>query len=429
MSIDFQNLAPSITNDSISRSHGLTRHLAEQTGMSTHGRLQLLGNASSVARLRVDHLLALARRGLPRMYRDGAFGHTLRAVRIESRWTEQLEGDNLRYLAMVALGLSFTDDVTQRQILNRRTAADLARLAATRAEASDDAGAVALAAWAAAEVGHFYAAPLFQALAARLASNAPIPTVDCAWALTAAVAARRLGDTSEVIELARRTLSSGQSAEGLFPHILPASAAGRMRAHIGSFADQVYPIQAFSRLHAGLGDADALSMAEATAARICALQGPDGQWWWHYNAPQGNVGEGYPVYSVHQHAMAPMALLDLREAGGSDYLPAIIKGLRWLDEHPEVVATLVNPEKGVVWRKVARREPNKAVRAMAAVMTSISPRLRLPGVDVLFPPSRIDYECRPYELGWLLYAWLSDGVIASLGEANPERSANVSREV
>jgi len=21
------------------------------------------------------------------------------------------------------------------------------------------------------------------------------------------------------------------------------------------------------------------------------------------------------------------------------------------------------------------------------------------------PPGRVDYECRPYELGWLLYAW------------------------
>ena len=33
---------------------------------------------------------------------------------------------------------------------------------------------------------------------------------------------------------------------------------------------------------------------------------------------------------------------------------------------------------------------------------------------MLFPPVRVDYECRPYELGWLLYAWLAGGVVARL---------------
>jgi hypothetical protein len=84
--------------------------------------------------------------------------------------------------------------------------------------------------------------------------------------------------------------------------------------------------------------------------------------------------------------------------------------MRWLDEHPEVSMPLVASEKGVIWRKVARREPRKAVRALSAVTTSLLPGLRVPGLDTLFPPVRVDYECRPYELGWLIYAWLSGGV-------------------
>jgi hypothetical protein len=32
-------------------------------------------------------------------------------------------------------------------------------------------------------------------------------------------------------------------------------------------------------------------------------------------------------------------------------------------------------------------------------------------LNLLFPPDRIDFECRPYEFGWLLYAWLFRGVI------------------
>ena len=31
----------------------------------------------------------------------------------------------------------------------------------------------------------------------------------------------------------------------------------------------------------------------------------------------------------------------------------------------------------------------------------------------MFPPGPIDYECRPYELGWLLYAWLYEGESAA----------------
>lgn len=143
------------------------------------------------------------------------------------------------------------------------------------------------------------------------------------------------------------------------------------------------------------------------------MQGPEGQWWWHYDTRDGSVVEGYPVYSVHQHAMGPMALLDLREAGGADHLGAVAKGLRWLDRHPEVDAPLVSEQQGVIWRKVGRSEPRKAVRMISAVTTALKPGLHLPGLDAIFPPDRVDRECRPYELGWLLYAWLSGGAVVA----------------
>jgi hypothetical protein len=102
-----------------------------------------------------------------------------------------------------------------------------------------------------------------------------------------------------------------------------------------------------------------------------------------------------------------MALLDLFEAGGEDHRDAVSLGLSWLRTHPEVFAELVSPEHGVVWRKVGRREPSKAARKMAAVTTSLRPGLHVPGVDAALPPTQIDLECRPYELGWLLYAWFA----------------------
>ncbi|MBP1862317.1 hypothetical protein [Rhizobium herbae] len=414
MPIDFQHSLSSRTQNTPSGSSEHRRHPPEQGRTGTFDRLETIESISRATRTQADRFLDIAKRGLPRMHQSCAFGHTLRAVKENSHWTERLEGDSLRYASIVALGLSYVDKATQQRILSGDTAFDLAHTCAARAATSADMGAIALAAWAAAEAGRFHAVPLFRQLAQLLASDAPIATVHCAWALSAGLAAQQFGDTGDVVSLATKRLMSGLSSSGLFPHMLPASASGRLRAHIGCFADQVYPIQALSRLHAAQPNAMALSAAEACAERICALQGPSGQWWWHYDTRNGGVVEGYPVYSVHQHAMAPMALLDLREAGGRDHSQAIIKGMRWLDEHPETSAPLVASEKGVIWRKVARREPRKAVRAISAVTTALMPGLHIPGLDMLFPPIRVDYECRPYELGWLIYAWCSGGVVARL---------------
>lgn len=411
MPIDFQH---SLSSRTQSASSDIRERQQNDLKNGTLERLEAIESVSRSARAQAERFLDIAKRGLPRMYRSGAFGHTLRAIKVNSQSTERLEGDSLRYASIVALGLSHVDKSTQQQILGDQTAFDLAHTCAVRATKSTDTGAIALAAWAAAEAGRFHSVPLFRQLGQLLAAGIPIATVHCAWTLTAALAARQFGDTQDIIALAAKRLMSELPSNGLFPHMLPASASGRLRAHIGCFADQVYTIQALARLHVAQPNALALSAAEACAERICALQGPSGQWWWHYDTRNGGVVEGYPVYSVHQHAMAPMALLDLKEAGGHDYLHAIIKGMRWLDEHPELSEPLVATGKGVIWRKVARREPKKAVRAISAVTTALMPGLHLPGLDTLFPPVSIDYECRPYELGWLIYAWRSGGVVERL---------------
>nr|WP_298097790.1 hypothetical protein [uncultured Shinella sp.] len=393
--------------------------------LPSQDRLGALAAVSPPSRALVDRLLVVAEHGLPRMYDGALFAHTLRAIETKDGWTERLEGVSLRYTAMTALGLAHTETATQRQALEGGTIAELLKRAATSAEQSSDIGAIALTAWAIAEVTGVYSAPLYTALSGHLASGLPISTVECAWCLSAALAARGLADTSTLIAAARAGLFSARAGSPLFGHMIPASASGRLRSHIGCFADQVYPIQALSRLHASVGDVEALTAAEVCAERICALKGKNGQWWWHYDIRQGTVAEGYPVYSVHQHAMAPMALLELREAGGRDFMSCIIEGLCWLEDRPEMPDALIVPDKGVVWRKIARREPNKFVRKAAAAGTAMWAGFRLPAADALFPPLRIDRECRPYEFGLMLYAWLSGGTVAGLGkkkEANSTRS-------
>lgn len=364
---------------------------------------------------RAELLVATALKGLAAMYRPDAHElvQTARGSAGPSGPRLVPEGSNLRYAAIVALGLHLTDSADQRRVLQGETAASLTAYLVAQAGGHRDPGAVALVAWAAAEVSGQCDAALFARLRAWLTDPAPLPTVDVSWMLTAAVAARHLGDTAEVADLASRRLLAAQGPRGIFPHVIPAASQGRWRAHVGCYADQVYPVQALARYAAATSHQPALAASNACAATVCSLQGPQGQWWWHYDVRDGSVVEGFPVYSVHQHAMGPMAFLDLLECGGDDHRAEVALGLGWLETHPEVLDGLVDERLGVVWRKVGRREPPKAVRRLSAVTTSLRPGLRLPGLDRAFPPVTVDHECRPYELGWLLYAWLRPSGLAA----------------
>jgi hypothetical protein len=196
----------------------------------------------------------------------------------------------------------------------------------------------------------------------------------------------------------------------VFPHATGPGLVRSYRDHVACFADQVYPVQALARLHHSGDDPAALAAARTTAEQICRLQGPAGQWWWHYDARTGGVIEGYPVYTVHQHAMGPMALLDLTEAGGGDYAEPIRKGLRWLLGPAELGAAgepMLLDDEGLTVRKVFRGDPHKIVRGLHTVTTRAHSRLRLPVINRMYRPTSLDRECRPYEFGWLYFAWLA----------------------
>ncbi|NEN04792.1 hypothetical protein G3T36_02810 [Diaminobutyricibacter tongyongensis] len=360
---------------------------------------------------RVRDYTDLALRGLPASFITDTleFSQTVRESHTSPSGALSREGRNLRYAAIVALGLGTVAVETQRAVLHGSTARDLVAAAVNRAADSREPGALALVAWAAAEVGGSPDPALLERLAGILDAGHPLSTVDTAWILSAAVAAIAVDPSAPhaagIATIGRQRLLATQGSAGIFAHALPPTTFGRLRAHVGSFGDQAYPIQALARLAALGGDLEALAAAERCADRLCAVQGDAGQWWWHYDARDGSVVERYPVYSVHQHAMAPMALFDLAAAGGTDHSDAVYRGLDWLRTHPEVDDELVSEDNALIWRKAGRREPGKTVRLLAAATSRIHRGWRPPGIDRLFPVSRIDYECRPYELGWLLYAW------------------------
>ncbi len=347
------------------------------------------------------------------MYRADSdeFAFTRIFTTTDDRVTAHLSGTSLRYAAIAALGVSWLPAESQPALLGGHRLDDFVALLIERQAASSNLGDIALVAWSAAQIGH----PLLHDALRRLREadrgTAPEYVVECAWVVSALAAARAQADVEEHLAQARqRLLGSVVPGSPLFPHATGPGLVKSYRDHVACFADQVYPVQALARLHHSGDDPAALAAARTTAEQICRLQGPDGQWWWHYDARTGDVIEGYPVYTVHQHAMGPMALLDLAEAGGGDYDEPIRKGLRWLLGPAELGddgEPMLLDDEGLTVRKVFRGDPRKVVRGLHTVTTRARPGLRLPVIDRVYRPTSLDRECRPYEFGWLYFAWLA----------------------
>jgi hypothetical protein len=196
-------------------------------------------------------------------------------------------------------------------------------------------------------------------------------------------------------------LKRNQRPHGCFGHLATdGTLSGWLRGRIGSFADQVYPIYALSIYSQAEPEyaLSALTQARSCADAICRVQGPLGQWWWHYDSVTGRVAEQYPVYSVHQEGMAPMALFALSEASGADYSASIYKGLQWIAGQNEAGCDLRH-ESGVVWRCLRYTKRHKVYLDRAGAFLGGGQQQAV-GADL-----SILRECRPYELGWLLYAF------------------------
>ena len=94
-----------------------------------------------------------------------------------------------------------------------------------------------------------------------------------------------------------------------------------------------------------------------------------------------------------------MALFALSDATGLDFRDAIDRGLGWIDGNNELGRDMRDRASSVVWRSVYRRNRIKMY------FGEFSDYLR--GAATPVPAADLDvmFECRPYELGWLLYAF------------------------
>jgi hypothetical protein len=204
--------------------------------------------------------------------------------------------------------------------------------------------------------------------------------------------------TDVALETYRR-LEKNQGESGFFGHMnTRRSLAGFLRGRIGSFADQVYPIYAISKFAKALQVEDSLGRALKCADAICRAQGELGQWWWLYDLRSGRVSSHYPVYAVHQHGMAPMALFAVEEASGKSFEPFVHRGLNWITKN-ELHVDMRDSEQNLIWRCIL---PEASQRKYWEIASSL---VRSNSKEVPAGSLKILYEQRPYEFGWLLFAF------------------------
>ncbi len=180
----------------------------------------------------------------------------------------------------------------------------------------------------------------------------------------------------------------------------------RLESTLGFFDAQVYTVLASLRRAAVVGDREARDVAVSIGRQMLRHQHPLGQWAWHYNTHTGQMVELYPVYSVHQDAMAPMALLALERAEGLPTTDAVARGAAWIFGDNELGVSLADAGRSVIWRSIRRRGPLrnlvyplKAASLLDVGSADLGARFASPTL------LEIDHETRPYHLGLCLYAF------------------------
>jgi hypothetical protein len=353
----------------------------------------------------VSRLIELAIRGLDPMFdpKEGLFCHRLK------RTPEGMirEGISERYTIMTLLGLLRTQAAGLHAPFDIRVMVDQL-LGDT--EWVDNIGDLGLLLWlcaftAAEDLERFYRKFELDRIFEQFPDGRRRPTMELSWLLTglAHAACTDVKPPSGLTRLANEAyqlLIENQGGHGIFGHLgRRSSLAGMVRGRVGSFADQVYPIYSMAHFGRVYRVKEAGERAVRCAEAICNLQGPMGQWWWHYDSETGRVVEQYPVYSVHQHAMGPMALFALQDTFDADFSPNIYKGLDWIKGANELHHNLEDPATGIVWRCI---RPSATSSYTSRIRTLLGREQNLGAMEVLF-------ECRPYELGWLLYAFAPVG--------------------
>lgn len=336
---------------------------------------------------RVRALERFALERLPAMrLPDGAFCYEVRAPGLEP------SGRSLRYTLICLLGLQRASAAGMAVPVDP---AELRDIVLDELDAPEiTVGDLGLALWANARGGGDSIDAIAYRLHARIGAEMPdLEGLELSWILIGAAEA----DAGALLDQALgRQLERAATPSNLFRH----RDSGR-RARFPNFATQIYGVLALAAAFRA-GREWALEPARRVADRLLELQRPDGGWPWLFDVESGRVVEAYEVYSVHQDAMAPMALLELSAVSGEErYRKAALRGVEWVFGANDLARPMLDPEAGVIFRSIRRRRPLDRAALYANTAAALAGRrpLAVPG------PLEVNPTDRPYHLGWVLEAW------------------------
>ena len=346
--------------------------------------------------MKASELVRLALDGLAQMQLDS--GLFCREVTPQMGPT----GESTRYTLMTRVALAKAEARGLPHEVDVQ-AADIAL--ADQLDGALQPGDVGLYLWADAATGQGRTEALLDLLERQLdqaGGLAPLEGQELGWIVlglalqtTASDSARARHSLTQSVD----ALLANQTASGLLAHW---NRAG-LRTRFPNFATEIYGVLALATVAALELDERAAPAASRVADRLLSLQLEDGGWPWIYDTRSGRVVERYELYSVHQHAMAPMALLQLFEATGDErYVGAAGRGLEWIFGRNELARSMVDPQRKVIYRSVRRRRPYDRlllhVNTGCAAITGSAFARRGRLVE-------LNDTCRPYELAWLVEAW------------------------
>jgi hypothetical protein len=328
---------------------------------------------------------------------DGAFCYEVTAPALVP------SGSSLRYTLICLLGLQRAKAAGMDVPVDPDELRDLVMDRIDEPEMT--AGDLALLMWADSRAGMSRLDAIAFRLHRKLGADLPdMEGLELSWLVIGAAEAGAYELCDRALE---RQLERASAPGRLFTH----RDSGR-RARFPNFATQIYGVLALAIAgRNGHATDRALATARRVAGRLLELQRPDGGWPWIFDAKRGTVVEPYEIYSVHQDAMAPMALLELSELTGEpQYRDAAIRGLDWIFGQNDLGREMLDREAGILYRSIRRKPGFDRALLYANTATSSVGRAALSG---LRGPLELNPTDRPYHLGWILEAWAGREAVAT----------------
>lgn len=265
--------------------------------------------------------------------------------------------------------------------------------------------AFGVALWASAELGLDIPGNVIDAISTLLSSKENWLTFraqDLGMILSGVVAQSRSHPklwSRLAAELATFLLDRYYCTSGLF-----CDAPIGLRRRFASFATNTYLTLACYIYGECANDQRFIDVANSCARALIALQGPNGEWPWFFDAERGLILDFYEVYSVHQYGMAP-AFLEYAERHGVDEArAALIKGFKWVLGNNQLEKPMLMPNLHLTFRSQARKHELRTnkLRMLRAIKNSLLHR----GTRLIDPTGiQVRLECRSYELGWILWSF------------------------